>query len=117
MTTVWQQLLLLFFDPGLDAFTLGSESIEVPLSGSFGLCLVESLLSSLQDLPPLLLSASDCVLNLSSPALIQALVVTQTLASSLQILELCIPIRLGAQSSLKRTNIPLGGLYSLKTST
>lgn len=82
------QLLLLLSDPGLDAFTLGFKSIKVSFVGGFSLCLVESLLSSLQNFTPLLLSTFDCVLNLSSPALVQALVVTQTLASSLQILEL-----------------------------
>lgn len=88
MTTARQQLLLLLFDPGLDAFTLASKSLKLHLGGSFSLSLVESLLSSLQDFPPLLLCASDCVLNLSPPALVQTLVVAQTLASSLQILEL-----------------------------
>lgn len=88
MTTGRQQLLLLLFDPGLDAFTLASKSLKLHLVGSFSLGLVERLLSSLQDFPPLLLPASDCVLNLSPHALVQALVVAQTLALLLQILEL-----------------------------
>lgn len=88
MTTGRQQLLLLLFDPGLDAFTLASKSLKLHLGGSFSLGLVERLLSSLQDFPPLLLRASDCVLNLSPNALVQALVVAQTPALLLQILEL-----------------------------
>lgn len=88
MATEGQQLLLLLSDPGLDAFTLALESNRFPFSCGFGLCLVESLFGSLQHCPPLLLCVSHCVLNLSSPAFIQSPVVTQTLASSLQVLEL-----------------------------
>lgn len=88
MTTEGEQFLLLLSDPGLDCFTLGFESIKISFSGLFSLCLFESLFSTLQGFLPLLLCVFDCIMKLLFPALIQTLVVTQTLAQLLKLLEL-----------------------------
>ncbi|KAA8578679.1 hypothetical protein FQN60_017499 [Etheostoma spectabile] len=81
---VFHQLLNLWFPALLQMFTQTFPIIKVLFSGSVGLCLVETVLSGLKNFPPLLLGLSDCILNLSSAALVQALAVTQTLEFRVQ---------------------------------
>lgn len=59
-----------------------------------------SLLRSLQDRPPLLLSVSDRLLDLQLLVCLQVFLLTQTLRSSLQLHHLSLTVGLGAHDGL-----------------